>query len=67
MNINTIWTSLENTGKFVSDQLGVSETGHVDEVKAQLYAEAKEYGVRLAVNWSTVNDKFYVYLRKNAG
>ena len=67
MNIDTIWASLETTGKFASSPLRVEDTEHVDEVKARLYAEAKEYGVRLTVIWSLVNDKFYAYLRKNAG
>jgi hypothetical protein len=37
------------------------------DLKAELYADAKEYGVRLSISWSLHNNKFYVQLRKNVG
>ena len=68
MTANEIWDTLEETGRFASrEAYGSMWADRIDELKAELYAAAKEYGVRLSITWALTNDKFYVQLRKNVG
>ena len=68
MTANEIWDELEVTGRFASrEAYGAGYADFIDELNAELYAAAKEYGVRLSISWALTNDKFYVQLRKNVG
>jgi hypothetical protein len=68
MTANEIWDTLEETGRFASrEAYGSMWADRIDELKAELYADAKEYGVHLSISWSLHNNKFYVQLRKNMG
>ena len=68
MTANEIWDTLEETGRFASrEAYGSMWADRIAELKAELYAAAKEYGVRLSITWALTNDKFYVQLRKNVG
>jgi len=68
MTANEIWDALEETGRFTSrEAYGYMWNNRIEDLKAELYAAAKEYGVRLSISWSLRNDKFYVQLRKNVG
>ena len=68
MTANEIWDALEETGRFASrEAYGSMWADRIDELKAELYAAAKEYGVRLSITWALTNNKFYVQLRKNVG
>ena len=68
MTANQIWDELEVTGRFGSrEAYGVVWIDRIDELRTELYAAAKEYGVRLSISWSLHNHKFYVQLRKNVG
>ena len=61
-----VWGNLEVSGKAYVDVNFVA----MDNFINQLYREAKDFGVRLSIkrpNSIYLNDRLYVYLRKNRG
>ena len=62
---NMIWNALVKDGKFYLNPMGVSdelEPTRMDELKAQLYNEAREEGVSLSIR--PLKECVGIYLRK---